>query len=76
MMDGWDMNGWGWVWMTLMMLIGTAVVVFTVFALVRGLQGGAQTQQLVNPLDTLAQRSAKGEIDDAEYKRRRDALQL
>lgn len=76
MMYGSNMNGWDWAWMSFMMIIGTAAVVFVVFALVRGLQSGAPTQQLVEPLDILAQRFARGEIDDAEYKRRRDALQL
>lgn len=75
MTDGWDMNGWGWVWMTLMMLIGTALVMGIVLLLYRGSQPGGSTSRAENPLEILAQRFAKGEIGEEEYRRRRDVLQ-
>lgn len=75
MMNGWDMNGWDWAWMSLMMFVGTALVVAVVLLLVRGAPGSEQPRYPDNPFDILAQRFARGEIDEAEYQRRRDALQ-
>jgi putative membrane protein len=75
MMDGWDMNGWGWAWMTTTMLIGTAVVVLVVILLYRGSQASGPVDRPENPLDILAQRFARGEINEEEYRGRRDVLQ-
>ena len=75
MMYGWDMNGWDWAWMSLMMFVGTALVVGLIVLLMRGAPGSGQPRQPDNPFDILAQRFARGEIDEAEYQRRRDALQ-
>ena len=75
MMYGWDMNGWDWAWMSLMMFVGTALVVGLIVLLMRGAPGSGQPRQHDNPFDILAQRFARGEIDEAEYQRRRDALQ-
>ena len=75
MMHGWDMNGWDWAWMSLMMFVGTALVVAVVILLVRGAPGSEQLRRSDSPFDILAQRFARGEIDEAEYQRRRDALQ-
>lgn len=75
MMHGWDMGNGDWAWMTLSMVIGTAVVVLVVVMLLRATQGVGPTHQSDAPLDILAKRFAKGEIDEAEYQRRRNALQ-
>jgi len=75
MMYGWDMNGWDWAWMSLMMFIGSALVVVLVVLLIRGVPGSGPLRQPDNAFDILAQRFARGEIDEAEYMRRRDALQ-
>ena len=74
MMNGWDMNGWGWAWMTLAMIIGTGLVVLTVVLLYRSPETGGRVRQTESPLDILSQRYARGEIDDEEFSRRRDAL--
>lgn len=74
MMYGWDVNGWDWAWMSLMMFIGTALVIYVVAMLARGAWGGGPPRQSENPLDILAQRFARGEIDEAEYQRRRNVL--
>ena len=75
MMNGWDMNGWGWAWMTLTMLIGASLVVLTVVLLYRGSESGGQVRQSETPVETLSHRFARGEIDEAEFRRCRDALQ-
>jgi hypothetical protein len=36
MMNGWDMNGWGWAGMTLMMGIGVLLVALLVMIVLRG----------------------------------------
>ncbi len=36
MMNGWDMNGWGWTGMTLMMAIGVLLVALLVMVVLRG----------------------------------------
>jgi putative membrane protein len=74
MMDGWDMNGWGWGWMTLMMVVGVLLVALLVLTLLRGSALGPRTDDRPNAEEILAQRLARGEIDEAEYQRRRSAL--
>ena len=73
-MDGWDMNGWGWGWMTLMMTIGVLLVVLLVFALLRGSALGPRSDERPTAEAILAQRLARGEIDETEYQRLRRAL--
>ena len=66
MMGSWDITGWGWVWMTLMMGGGALLLVLLVVVLVRGTAPGPPEE----PQDVLARRFAQGEIDEAEYQRR------
>ena len=76
MMDGWNMTGWGWGWMTLMMGGGLLLLVLLVLLLTRGT--ATDTRQPAppeDPKDILARRFAHGEIDEAEYRRRLDAVQ-
>jgi putative membrane protein len=74
MMDGWDMNGWGWGWMTLMMVVGVLLVALLVVTLLRGSVPGPRSDDRPDAEQVLAQRLARGEIDEDEYRRRRGAL--
>lgn len=76
--DG-HMSGWGWFGMTIGMiafwglLILLAVLVYRAFSgdnsvgSVGGRDGGSMTR---DPIQILAERYARGEIDDQEYQRR------
>ena len=69
MMNGDQMNGWGWGGMALMALVVVAIVVLVVWAISSrtGEAGGARAV-----LDT---RLARGEINAEEYRRLLDTLQ-
>ena len=72
MMDwngGW---GWGnWLAMSLMMLVFWGAVIWLVVTLVRGSnRGGTSTAAPRSAEDLLAERFARGEIDEAEYQER------
>lgn len=72
-----DGMGWGgWVVMTLTMLAFWSLVVFGVVAIFRGDRESRTTQvpRERDPLQILDERFARGEIDDDEYRARRDAL--
>lgn len=86
-MMGWynDGVGWGgWIAMTLMMVTFWGLVIFGVVAIFRGVSGGtSQPGQTYptphhDPMRTLDERFARGEIDADEYHARqavlRDAL--
>ena len=67
---GWGMMGFGW-------LLGLAVVGVLVWAVVQATprRGDASTAIATRSAETiLADRFARGEIDDDEYRRRLDAL--
>ena len=71
MWDG-DHMGRGWWWvMGIGWLIFLAVLVVLAVVLVRGLTNGRARG---NADDILAERFARGEIDEDEYRRRRSAL--
>ena len=81
MMGGWyhDGVGWGgWIMMTLAMAAFWAVVVFALVALLRGNgsrdQGAGATDHQPRPLELLDERFARGEIDEEEYRNRREVL--
>ena len=86
MYDGWSWGGWGWggwILMTSMMVLFWAVVITAVVLAVRYLAGGRHTAghpsdwtraQEKRPEDVLAERYARGEIDDDEYRRRMTLL--
>jgi len=75
--DGW---GWGsWVLMSLVMVVFWALLITAVVLAVRYLAGGGsqQNRPSTGPTpaggraeDVLAERYARGEIDDDEYRRR------
>jgi putative membrane protein len=74
------MNGWGYAFMTISMLLFWALVITAIVLLV-GRMGGPQTPNTqskqpkpTTPEEILAERFARGEIDDEEYHRRRAIL--
>ena len=73
----WDngMNGWGFLFMTLIALVFLGLIVG---AIVFGLRQTGRRPQIMPPSDDprqiLAERYARGEIDEEEYRRRLDTL--
>jgi putative membrane protein len=74
MMYGWSGWGWGgWIMMTFLMVAFWAAVITGIVLLVRyGIADGhhGQAHTALNAEDVLAERFARGEIDDEEYRRR------
>ncbi len=84
--NGWMWNsgyGWGWGWIitavvlvALFALLITAIVLAVRSLTVAGRHGGAgSTQQTRGAENMLAERFARGDIDEDEYRRRMTALQ-
>ncbi|MDQ2790907.1 MAG: hypothetical protein DLM60_04070 [Pseudonocardiales bacterium] len=72
---GHGMSGWGYALMTASMVLFWALVIFGVVALVRYLgRGEGPTASRPTPEQVLAERFARGDIDEQEYHRRLDAL--
>lgn len=73
-MWGWHGNwGWGsWLVMSLFMLIFWGLVIWGVVTLVRSTETPRESS--ADPERILAERFARGEIDEDEYRRRLDAL--
>jgi putative membrane protein len=71
------MHGGGWAVMVLMMVVFWALLAALVWWLVRGSRDGDAVVRRTGPSpeDVLAQRYARGEIDDEEFERRRAALE-
>lgn len=66
----------GWWWMTLLWVVIIATTVFLVVraqSADRGRDPGAPTTR-PNPQELLAERYARGQIDEDEFRRRRDVL--
>ena len=76
MWDGDDHMGGGWWWvMGIGWLLFLAFVGFLTFLLVRHvIDSSRDGQRRSSAEDVLADRLARGEIDEDEYRRRRDAL--
>lgn len=76
--NGGGMSGWGWAAMTVSMLLFWAVLIAGGIALYRGLNrppaAGPHAGPRPTPEQVLAERFARGEIDEEEYTARRDAL--
>ncbi len=74
--NGNGMGGWGYVLMTVSMVLFWGLVIFGVIALVRYL--GRQDRSLgpprLTPEQVLAERFAHGQIDEQEYQERMDTL--
>jgi putative membrane protein len=75
---GQQMHGWGWVLMSLGSLLLLALVIAGVVAVVRLTDARAAdrppTPPAWTPRSLLADRYARGEIDEAEYRHRVDVL--
>lgn len=69
--DGHMGGGWWWV-MGIGWLIFLALIVVLAFALARGYRSANGTRRSAH--DTLDERFARGEIDEDEYRRRRETL--
>jgi len=70
----WDWTGHmgAWWWLAVPMMIAFwTLIVWAVVTLVRGGSGG---QARSSAEDVLAERFARGELDEAEYRRRRDLV--
>jgi putative membrane protein len=73
------MAGWGYALMTVSMVLFWALVIAAVVVLVRYLRRDTQPTltsppQRHTPEHVLAERFARGDIDDEEYRRRLDTL--
>lgn len=80
MMWWWDTgwSWWGWLGMTLFMIVFWGLVIWAIIALVRSLsapgRNDAASAGRETPEETLASRFARGDIDDQEYERRLETL--
>ena len=82
--DNWMWNGVGWGWggwilMTLVMILFWAVVITAIVLAIRYLTGTGGHRKpddsaFTRAEDVLAERFARGEIDDDEYRKRRTLL--
>jgi putative membrane protein len=68
---GW--MGWWWVFMPILFITLVAVIIWAVVTLTRGRPGDRQPPR--DPPQILAERFARGEIDEADYRRRLNILQ-
>jgi putative membrane protein len=76
MMHGWDVSGWGWVWMSVWMVFGVLAVALLVLLITRGVtQGTTQAKPEDDAVAVLRRRFAAGEIDQEEFRRRRLELE-
>ena len=83
-MYGWGdhIGAWGWVLMTLSWIAFWALVILGLIAVIRYLRGTSagrnerpsQSPGRPTPEQLLAERYARGEIDETEYRRRLDIL--
>jgi putative membrane protein len=75
-MMGWYGWGWSsWLTMTLMMLLFWGLIAFAVVAVVRSLRSAPhQTDTRSDAGRVLDERLARGEIDEEDYRKRRDLL--
>jgi putative membrane protein len=67
-----DLSGWGWVAMMLSMVVFWGLLITLAVVLVRGLNrpAGQADEARPSPERLLAERFARGEIDEDEYRRR------
>ncbi len=75
MMNGWEMTGWGWAWMSVWMITGIVVIAVLIALVARGSSSQLRHSTNQEAFEILRQRFAKGEIDEAEYERRRTLLE-
>lgn len=86
MMWNWGNSGWGWGWgwgmwltMMILMLAFLAVVVWAVVMVTRSWTSRPpyydHVEHATDPKRILGERFARGEIDEEEYRKRKDILQ-
>jgi putative membrane protein len=73
------MSGWGYALMTISMVLFWGLIIAGVVVLVRYLgrgqqQAGAAPPQQATPEQVLAERFARGDIDEDQYRQRLDTL--
>jgi putative membrane protein len=73
--DGYGVGVWGLVVMTVSMVLFWALIIAAIVALVRYLARTGQAERGADAAEEiLAERFARGDIDDEEYRRRLQAL--
>jgi putative membrane protein len=72
----WNGGGFGWIWMTVMMIVFWGVVIWGIVYFVRSKddQRGSAGAGSKPAIDVLEERFARGEIDEKEFRERRDIL--
>ncbi len=73
MMSGYDMSGWSWFGMAVMVIVAVAIVGVVVWALIARCLPDRQLHE-ASARERLDARLAVGEIDPQEYRDRLDAL--
>lgn len=69
------LNGWGYALMTISMVVFWALIIYGVVLFARYLgRSNRPRDQRPAPEDLLAERFARGEIDEQEYRQRLEAL--
>ncbi|QNE79548.1 SHOCT domain-containing protein [Streptomyces finlayi] len=74
-----DVSGWGWFVMSVGMIAFWAVIITAAVLLFRALGRATEPTRspaAPSPEQLLAERFARGEIDEEEYRRRLDALRV
>jgi putative membrane protein len=69
-----QLSGWAWLAMVVMMVAGVAATVLAVLVLVRAARPQREVAAPATPLKVLADRFARGEIDEDEYRSRLSVL--
>jgi putative membrane protein len=79
--DTWMHGGWGWGWMSLMMIMMVlfwGAVIFGVVWLIRGATSRTPAREpnvsKETPAEILDRRFAEGELDEEDYRARREVL--
>lgn len=75
MMNGWEMSGWGWGWMTIWSLLLIVLIGLLIAAALRNSPGSRSSTVGDSAMAVLRRRYAAGEIDEAEFNRRRAELE-
>lgn len=73
-MNGWDMSGWAWIWMTFVMGGGLLAAVLLVMLVTQRSTINDRPAREETPEAILGKRLARGEIDEEEYRRRHSML--
>jgi putative membrane protein len=72
----WNGAGFGWLWMTLIMVVFWGAVIWGFVYLARGRRDRSDRPRAgdKSAIDVLEERFARGDIDDKEFRDRRDTL--